>query len=279
MRGFTLVELVVTMVVFSLMATTLVVFFRPTVMAFSDARERAALVDELDRAMRRITREVQQAVPNSIRAPSSDCFELVPSSTGGRARMAPDVTDPQSAAIETSQATSAFDVLTPMAVPPNEGDWVVVDNQNPDDVYSGTNRTQIKGVSVPDPALGQHRLDLATWQFPMGFDSGRFLVVPERQMAVFYVCEGADGKLDANGNGRGRLYRLAGYGFNAKAPGSCPSGKGNPVLAAQVTSCRFVYDPNQGATQQNGFVSIQLELARNGETASLVMGAHVANVP
>jgi MSHA biogenesis protein MshO len=50
-------------------------------------------------------------------------------------------------------------------------------------------------------------------------------------------------------------------------------------MATHVRSCRFIYDPNQGATQQNGFVSLQLELARNGETASLVFGAHVVNAP
>ena len=36
---------------------------------------------------------------------------------------------------------------------------------------------------------------------------------------------------------------------------------------------------NQGATQQSGFVSLQIELTRNNETASLVLGAHVSNVP
>ena len=51
------------------------------------------------------------------------------------------------------------------------------------------------------------------------------------------------------------------------------------MLASHVKSCRFVYDPNQGATQQNGFVSVQVELARNAETVSLVLGAHVYNVP
>ena len=51
------------------------------------------------------------------------------------------------------------------------------------------------------------------------------------------------------------------------------------VLATRVRSCSFVYDPNQGATQQNGFVWMELELARNAEAAHLTMGAHVANGP
>ena len=85
--------------------------------------------------------------------------------------------------------------------------------------------------------------------------------------------------LDGNGNGRGTLFRLKAYGFNAAVPAACPATTGGAVLATGVVSCRFLYSPNQGATQQNGFVSLQLELARNGERASLVMGAHVVNAP
>lgn len=50
-------------------------------------------------------------------------------------------------------------------------------------------------------------------------------------------------------------------------------------MAANLRSCRLLYDPNQGATQQSGFVSIQLEPTRANATASLVVGAHVANTP
>ena len=54
---------------------------------------------------------------------------------------------------------------------------------------------------------------------------------------------------------------------------------GADVLATGLRSCRFLYTANQGATQQSGFVSVQLELTRSSETASLVFGAHVANTP
>jgi MSHA biogenesis protein MshO len=119
---------------------------------------------------------------------------------------------------------------------------------------------------------------VASTAFPPGYQGGRFVVVAASQRAVFYTCSGADGTLDAEGNGRGTLYRRMNYGFDSSYPAACPAAGGD-VLVRNVRSCRFVYDPNQGATQQNGFVSMQLELARRGETASLVMGAHVSNVP
>jgi MSHA biogenesis protein MshO len=287
--GFTMVELVVVIVVTGVIAATLTVFFRPAIDGYLASRNRADLTDQADTALRRMVRDVRLAVPNSIRTPGSQCFELIPTSSGGRYRSGPDTVNDAlasctgstcSASIDTAQATTAFDVLSPLSTTPAAGDWVVVGNQNPADVYAGVNRAAITAVATPaNAAFGRHRLTVASTQFPIGYDGGRFSVVPNAQRAVFYVCSGADGTLDASGNGKGTLYRLMNYGFNATYPSSCPSTAGADVLASRVRSCTFVYDPNQGATQQNGFVWMQLEVARNNESAHLAIGAHVSNAP
>ncbi|HEX7439481.1 MAG TPA: prepilin-type N-terminal cleavage/methylation domain-containing protein [Caldimonas sp.] len=288
-RGFTLIELILVIVVGSVMAATLVVFFRPAVDGYLASRARADLTDQADTALRRITRDVRMAVPNSVRTPGSQCFEVVPSSGGGRFRSGPDSVNDSgpnctpgtscSASLDSAQATAVFDVLTPLVSTPAVGDWVVVGNQNPADVYGGVNRAAIASVAVPAAAYGRHRITVASTQFPLGYDGARFTLVPNAQQAVFYVCSGADGTLDASGNGRGTLYRLASYGFNAAYPVTCPAVASADVLATRVRTCSFVYDPNQGATQQSGFVWMEIELARNGEKAHLAMGAHVANGP
>lgn len=287
--GFTLIELIVVMVLMAIMAASLTAFFLPAFGGYIGMRSRADLAAQADHALRRMVRDVQAAVPNSIRTPGAACFELVPTASGGRFRLGPDVVNDAApgcapaadcaAPLDGSQASSVFDVLSALSIAPAVGDWVVVDNQNPGDVYGGSNRAAIQSVTTPDPRFGRSRLTIASTQFPPGYAAGRFVVVPQAQAAVFYVCSGADGTLDANGNGRGTLYRAMNYGFNGSYPSSCPSTAGAAVLATRVKSCRFVYDPNQGATQQSGFVSIQLELARNHEVASLLMGAHVRNVP
>lgn len=288
-RGFTLVELIVVIVLLGVMAASLTAFFIPAFQGYLGTRSRADLAAQAEHALRRMARDVRAAVPNSIRTPGASCFELVPTTSGGRFRRGPDIVNDSApgctpsatcaAALDVTQSTTTFDVLSPLSVTPAPGDWVVVDNQNPGDLYAGGNRSAIQSVATPDPKFGRNRLTVASTQFPPGYDAGRFVVVPNAQRAVFYVCSGADGTLDANGNGKGTLYRAMNYGFNAGYPASCPSTAGADVLASRVKSCRFVYDPNQGATQQNGFVSMQLELARNNEMASLLMGAHVRNVP
>ena len=277
--GFTVVELTVSIVIFGVIGASVASFFGPAVNAWIDTRNRGELGEQADTALRRLLAEVRAAVPNSIRAPSTSCIELVPTSGGGRLRKAVDSVNAGSAPLDTTVATTSFDVLSPLSSPPAVGDFVVIDNQNPNDVYTGSNRAAISAVSTPAAVLGKHRITVAATQFPLGYDGGRFVVVPAAQSAVFYVCSGADGSTNAAGDGKGTLYRLMNYGFNAGAPLSCPSTASAAVLATRVKSCRLVYDPNQGATQQNGFVSVQLELARNGETVSLVLGAHVSNVP
>ncbi|MEK8049210.1 type II secretion system protein [Ideonella sp. DXS22W] len=278
-RGFTLIELVVTLVLIGVLGATLAVFFKPAFDMYLAARHRAALTAEADQGLRLMLRDVQTAVPNSVRAPTSNCFETVPTLGGGRYRRDTDTVNSGSAPVDTGGSTSQFDVLTPLTTVPAVGDWVVVDNQNPGDVYAGANRTQITAVSTPSATLGRHRLSVNAMQFPLGYDGARFTLVPNNQKAVFYVCSGAGTTLDAQGNAPGRLVRLANYGFNAATPTSCPAATGGDVVLTGVRSCRFVYEANQGATQQSGFISIQLELTRNGETASLVVGAHVVNIP
>lgn len=284
--GFTLVELVVVIIVGALIAAVLSVFVRPALESWLAVRVRADLTDQAATALRAMQRDVRAAVPNSIRTPSAQCFELVPTRAGGRFRREADTVNDAGCAgsgcsmpLDVSTSSTGFDVLTALASPPAAGDWVVVDNQNPGDVYSGSNRSGVTGVTTPAATLGVHRLGIAPTQFPSGYDGARFVVVPAAQQAVFYVCNGADGTLDAQGRGKGVLARLSGYGFNATYPAACPAIAGAAVLATQVRSCRFIYDPNQGATQQSGFVSMQLELARDGEVVSLLLGTHVVNVP
>jgi MSHA biogenesis protein MshO len=280
-RGFTLVELTVVMVIVGILGASLAMFFKPAIDGYFDTLRRAALVDIADTALRRMSRDIRSAVPNSIRWPNSTCLELLPTSTGGRYRMFPDTVNGNSAVLDTSQSVSSFDVLSAMSVTPAVGDWVVVNNQNTNDVYAGVNRAAIASVSTPATSAGLSRITLnSPTYFPAGYQGGRFVVVPNNNSkpAVVYVCSGADGSVDSSGNGKGTLYRVS-QAFNATYPASCPSTLGAPVVASNVKTCRMIYNASQDGSQQSALVWMQLEIAQANETVAIAYGVHVDNVP
>ena len=290
--GFSLVELIIVILIVAVIAVSLTVMIRPALDAYVDTRVRGEMSDQADTALRRMLRDVRQAVPNSIRIPNARCFELIPSSGGGRYRTGPDTSVDAvgcapaancSAPLDPSAGpTTVFDSLTQLSTVPSNNDWVVINNQNGNDVYAGTNRARISNVLTPAPggvAQGQHRISIDATQFSQTYAGGRYMVVPNNQQAVFYVCEGADGTLDANGNGKGTLFRLRNYGFNAAYPADCPATAGADVVARRIQRCTFIYDANQGATQQSGFIWMELTITRNNETAHLATGGHVLNSP
>ncbi len=289
-RGFTLVELIMVITVTAVISVTVAVVVKPTVQAYGGVKARAELIDLADSAMRRIVRDVRTGVPNSIRTVNTSCFEVIPTKGGGRYRRFADEPNDQaqgctgtasncSAPLEPSLPVTTFDVLSVLSPVPVVGDFVIINNQNGNDVYEGGTRSDITALSTPSSSLGPHRITVTSHQFPQGYDGGRFQLVSKDQKAVFYVCSGADGTLDANGDGKGRIYRLKNYGFNSAYPSSCPSVVGADLLATKVQSCTFTYDPNKGATQQSGFLAIDLTITRNNESVHLGGGAHISNVP
>lgn len=295
-HGFTLVELILVIVITAIVAASVSFFIKPAIDSYTDSRLRADIADQADTSLRRMLRDVRRSVPNSLRVPSDQCFEVVPAVAGGRYRMGPDnvndaaACNPQpvppaapvatcSAWVDTSQQTLAFDTLSQLSTTPAVGDWVVINNQNGNDVYSGANRSAISAVGATNSSTqGYTRITMSALQVSPGYTGGRFQTVSNSEQSVFYICSGANGALDSHGDGQGTLYRLV-RSFTSAYPAACPSTAGAVVLATRVKSCSFIYDPNQGATQQSGFLWMDIEIARNNETSHVAVGAHVVNVP
>ena len=278
-RGFSLVELIIVMVLIGAIGGIIAMQIKPTVQGYLAVGKRAGLTDQADSALRRIVTEVRSAVPNSLRLGNAQCLELVPSSDGGRYRAGPDVEPARTgeAFLDFDVPANQFDVLTTFMAAPRPGDLIVVGNQNNSDVYQGVTGPNVRTIqqvaASPAAWMGERRLTLLEpLTIPNGYTGGRFVVVPGGQ-AVSYICtEGSN-----NGTGTGQLVRVVRPIDQDQICNGIPANA--PVLASKVERCEITYSPNQGATQQSGFMQMQLTLTDGGESVSLTIGAHVNNVP
>lgn len=278
--GFTLVEMIVTIALVGIVGAILTLQIKPALQSYQSVARRASLVNQADTALRRMVTDVRSAVPNSLNmtpTPAGICMEMVPTVAGGRYRVEPDTTRPDdSRAYDPGATDKVFDVLTAL---PNaaRGDIVVIGNQSTDDLYkSRSNMAPIKEISTPPAGIGVVRLALETSApFSARDDGARFVVVPQNEQVVGYLCAGGNGRL-AGGDGRGTLLRTV---RKLTDPGNCPTAGAPAVVASKVADCGFVYRENEGATQQSGYLQLRLGLANGDESVSLTAGAHVENVP
>ena len=261
--GVTLVEMIVVIAITGVIAAAVAMFIRRPVEGYFDAVRRAELTDIADTALRRITRDLRSALPNSVRVDATGRFiEYVQTSGGGRYRAEPDslgagdILD-----FITPAGDQNFDVIGPMPVYAG-GESVVIYNLTAtggaSNAYVGDNR---EAIDVPATTAINVRL-LAARLFPLASPGKRFHVV---QHAVTYGCNLATGEL--------RRYWSYGYVNPQQTP---PGGGNNALLASNVTDCTFTY---QEVNQRTGMVALFLQVSRSGESVRLFQEAHVNNVP
>ena len=275
--GFSLVELIVVIVLVGIIGGVLSLQLVPAIQAYLLVSQRANLTNQADSALRRMTVDVRSAVPNSLRLNTPTCLDLVPTSDGGRFRTAPDSGDGavQARWINEAESGAEFDVLTLLRQDPAANDAIVIGNRSPDDVYSQANVALVTQTLATPARAGTRRIALdRPIQVPPGYDGARFQVVPNGQRVVTYLCVPA---VDAAGNGSGELLRFARNDFGA-AP-LCSKPAGAAVVASRVAACSFIVHTNAGATQDSGYVQLQLTLSDKGEAVPLTIGAHVDNLP
>lgn len=269
--GFTLIEALMVIVITGILAAVVAVFIRAPVQGYFDSVRRAELTDAADVALRRITRDVRLALPNSLRVTTTGgvtYIEFIMTSAGGRYRDPSDGSTAGDFLSFTNTTDLTFDVHGPMPAMA-AGDFVVVYNLGPGnapaDAYNGGNRATIASVAgntvtlTGNPYAGQAP--------PLPSPSGRFQVVPATTRAVTYSCPTAVA---------GDLTRFWDYGFNTAQPTSFSSGSQAPLAAGGVT-CNVAYAPNIGG--RNGLLEVELTLASGGETVVLAQQIRVDNSP
>lgn len=260
--GFTLIEMIAVIVLTGLIAGVVALFIRAPVQGYVDSARRAEMADIADTALRRVTRDLRLALPNSVvvtNAGTQVALDFLSTSGGGRYRAGAGGTNN---VLDFTVADTSFEVLGIMpALAAN--DQIVVYNLG----TTGANAYQNDNRATYSANAGGVITFAAGKLFPFPSPSQRFHVVREQ---VRYLCDTATGNLTRY------------WGFAIAAPPATPTvpaGGNNALLASRISACSFVYDPSVVVTQRAGLVTMLLTVTSGGESVSLYNATHVSNVP
>ena len=280
-HGFTLIELVITLVISTIVIGFVSMFISGPVQGFADQSRRVRLVDAADAAMKRIGRDIRRSLPNSVRTTTSGAvtaLEVLSTVDGARYRAQPPGTDDQ--ILDFAAADDSFNVLggfTQVAKPFSSSSYFLV-------VYNvgvpGANAYEAANVITPagttitisaDGATGEDRVELASpFEFAYASPTQRVFLVDG---PVTYLCDTL----------LGTLTRYQGYDIetNQSAVDThgelLAAGATASLMANQVSACTFGY--TAGTAERAGLVTLQIVVSAQGETVSLLSQVHVDNVP
>jgi MSHA biogenesis protein MshO len=281
MRGFTLVELIVTMTVSVVVVAFAAMFISGPVLGFSDQARRGRLVDSADSALQRISRDIRRALPNSVRvqnAGGNSALELLSTVDGARYRG--DAPGSADQILDFSSADGAFNAIGPFTqiVKPfsSTTHFLAIYNVG----VAGADAYELANVMTPagtqidiaaDTFPAEDRVNLTpAFKFAFGSPTQRVFLVDG---PISYICDSAAGTLT-----RYSGYTIAqNHAARDSASELTAAGASASLVAAQITACGFNYSP--GTSERSGMVTIEVSVGEQGETISLLTQVHVDNVP
>lgn len=278
-RGFTLVEMIIAIVITGILIGIVGMFGRRQIDAYMDVGNRAELADAADTALRRIARDLQAALPNSVRQPTNNnrMIEYVPVRDAGRYRADVGISASDDPLSFGDASDTTFEVLGP-SVTLSNGDQLVVFNlgQPGSDVYASGSGSSRRAATA-GTALNKVTFAPAGNPFTLASPQSRFQIVGG---PVTYECapNAANPEL-------GQVIRHWCYDFQATQPtvfgslakhAACTAEQ-SAILVSDVEFCEFRYQP--GVLQRNGLVVLHLKLTRNSESVDLLHQVEVLNTP
>lgn len=270
--GFTLLEMVIVITILGITAASAAAFIMPTMQSYIDTGRRAEMTDAADNALRRISRDVHAALPNSLRTTqggSTACIEYIPVVGGGRYRAIPSNTGTGNI-LDFSSADNRFDYLAG-SMPTTTGNRVVIWNMGSRgplsptaDAYQGDNTASISSI---DTSARQISLAPAK-KFPYESPDRRFLIIPDH--STIYSCS------------QGQLIKTQ-RSITATALTSCPdaSAPGGLVIVEHVDCAGSRFDFSADSLSNFGLLALTLSLqdADSGERVRLYSEVRISNAP
>ena len=221
--GFTLVELIMVIIILGIVGAGVTSFVNYSTRIYMDTTAVTQMLSDSRFAMERITREIRNAVPNSLRVKSADtfdCLEFMPIKTASSYIVLSTFPEPA------SHTAQVFPATAPLV----KDDNILVYPLTPKEVYSPVNvsggklyRLAKNAEPIADSPLLTLTFDKNV-QFAEASPSKRFFAVSTPVSYCFI-----------NTSSSVNLYRYADYGIHDKqpAPNSMNMPSANGVLMAE----------------------------------------------
>ena len=279
--GFTIIEMVIVIVVGGIIASIIAQFITRPMEGYVAQGRRSELVDIAETALNHITRDVRQALPNSVRiACGGQCLEILHTLDGGRYRLKPPGNQ-----LKFTGSDTLFDSLGPLnsraliinniastgnsCFNTSPHRWCVsifntgnatANSYNRDNMVTLTSLvTASDGIS---DLIGFDNTEFSTGNtFPYESPNQRFYVV---DTPISFICSG------------GEINRYHDYAITAAQPVASPGGKAG-LLANNVTACNFSYQSNTAT--RSGLLTASITVSDSGESITLLQQAHIVNQP
>lgn len=260
-RGFSLLEMIMVIVITGIIAGVVAVFMSGPLQSYVGASQRADLTDTADLALRRLSREIRHALPNSLQVTEvGDNYKIDFIATSGGGSYVP------SSGLFN---TGAFNLTVSSQMPANPAiavnDYIVINNTGGGDVYDAyacggltyCNTMLVQGIAGQTLTLAPVNGN-KVFEYP-GPSTTRFQVVPGGTQVVTFTCPKATAAF-------GELHRSYG-GYDLAGPSA---------LIANNARCNVVYPPS---LQSFGVLVVTLTLTdRAGdETVTLMREIHIDN--
>ncbi len=271
-RGFTLIELVVSMAIAAVIVGFIGMFMATPMEAYRAQTRRTDLVDSADAIVRAFDQDLATALPNSVRLIPNGVSLLA---TAGSARYweVGDTTplpggDPvrelDFASADTQFATDGQLNQAVHALAANSF-YLVVNNLGTvgHDAYTLTDVITPPGTSITFSAgsVGEDQVSVSpAFRFAQSSTTHTVYVVTQ---PVTYLCNPA----------AGTLTRYSGYTIGDPTLG----GASSSLVARFVTACQFT--PPVGTSQHGGLLGMQITLVNNGETLPVFHQVAVEGIP
>jgi MSHA biogenesis protein MshO len=279
-RGFTLIELVITIAVGSVVVAFMALFIVMPMNAYTAQTQQAGLVDAADSALRFMARDLRSALPNSVRVTSSGtvtALELLATADGARYHDGGPLSNP-ALALNFTTAATAFATTVPftqLTLPWTSSNYYLsIYNVGVPgaDAYQMTNVITPPGTVISVAAGAAANQNLVTlnpgFQFAYGSPGKRVYLVSG---PVSYLCDTA----------AATLTRYSGYTIASTQPASAATlsaaGATAALVAANVASCQFTL--TAGTAQRNALATLTLQISQNGQFVQLLNEVQVVNGP